>query len=274
MAAIPNPFLSGLLSALQRPVADATSDQYLRGILAREHITNGLLSPASKVYSLLAPLVRSWAGPHFALFSYSGSFAKGTANKTGTDLDFLISLRSSCAIPVKDICYSLKQRMLEEGYKATVQNVSVGTSVQGIDVDLVPARQQSPFTNDHTLFNKRSGTWRKTNVHKHVALVSSSGRLSEIRIVKLWRNQRGLDFPSFYLELAVMRGLRGHWYGSLSENVLAVLDYLATNFATDRFVDPANTANIISDDLNFAQKRRIQVAAQLSLQGAWSSIVR
>jgi hypothetical protein len=272
--AVPNAFMSGILAVLQRPTPNALSDQYLRAILAREYVDNGLLSPANAVYSTVAPIIQNWAGAHLSFLAFSGSYAKGTANKSGTDLDLLISLRDSCTVPLKEICSSLKSRMSEEGYAATVQNVSVGISVRGTKVDLVPARQQNPFTNDHSLYHKRTGTWRKTNVHKHVNLVSSCGWTPEIRLIKLWRDQKGLDFPSFYLELAVIRALRGVWYGTLSEHVLSILDYLAGNFVTDRFVDPANTANVISDDLTFAEKKRIQTAAQLSLRGDWSGIIR
>lgn len=215
-AAVPNPFMSGILAALQRPIPNGLSDQYLRAILAREYVNTGLLSPANRVYSTVRPIVQNWAGPHLSFLAFSGSYAKGTANKSGTDLDLLISLRESCATSLKDICYSLKARMSEEGYAATIQNVSVGITIAGTKVDLVPARQQHSLTNDHSLFHKRTASWRKTNIHKHISIVSSCGWIPEIRLIKLWRDQKGVDLPSFYLELAVIRALRNVWYGTLS----------------------------------------------------------
>jgi hypothetical protein len=273
-AAVPNSLITGILAALQRPTANTSSDQYLRGILARESVPNGLLAPASQAYATLAPIIRNWAGPHLSFLAYSGSYAKGTANRSGTDVDLLISLRSDCAVPLRQTCFSLRDRLKEEGFTATVQNVSVGTRVSSQNVDLVPARQQNPFTNDHSLFHKRTSSWRKTNVHTHVKLVSTCGRTSEIRLAKLWRNQKGLEFPSFYLELAVIRALRSEWYGTLSEHFLKVLDYFAGPFVTDRFIDPANGANILSDDLTYAEKLAIKRQAQASLLCSWAGIVR
>lgn len=272
--AVPNPFMAGILAALQRPTASADSDSYLRTILAREYVDAGPFSPANRVFSTIAPTLKHWAGVHLSFLAFSGSYAKGTANKSGTDFDLLISLRESCAIPLKGVCLGLIKRLREEGYAATLQNVSVGTTILGHKVDLVPARQQNSLTADHSLFHKRTDSWRKTNVSKHVALVSSSGRIPEIRLIKLWRDQRGLELPSFYLELAVIRALRSVWYGTLSENVLRVLDYLASDFIKDRFIDPANTNNVISDDLTATQKMRVRAAAQNSLRGSWTSVVR
>ncbi len=272
-AAIPNPFLTGLLAALRRPVAGASSDQYLRAILVQENVSAGILSPANQAYATLAPIIQHWAGTHLSLLAFSGSFAKGTANRSNSDLDLLISLRSDCSIPLEEICTSLRDRIMREGYPATLQNVSVGTTVWSQQVDLVPAHQRNTFTNDHSLFHKRTGTWRKTNFHRHVSLVSLCGRTNEIRLLKLWRDQKGLEFPSFYLELAVIRALRSVWYGSLSEHVLTVLDYLADGFALDRFEDPANGTNVISDDLSHFEKLAIKRQAQASLCGSWAGIV-
>jgi len=42
--------------------------------------------------------------------------------------------------------------------------------------------------------------------------------------------------------------------GSLSENVWHVLSYLRDSFANARLVAPANTNNIISDDLTAAER--------------------
>jgi len=91
--------------------------------------------------------------------------------------------------------------------------------------------------------------------------------------VKLWRNQKGLDFPSFYLELTVINALYGK-YGTLSGNVLNVFEYLRDTFQNARIVDPANTNNIISDDLTAAEKGKVKAAAEEALKATyWSQII-
>ncbi len=60
---------------------------------------------------------------------------------------------------------------------------------------------------------------------------------------------------------------------ALADNVRIVLQYLADTFVTARFVDPANTANILSDDLTVAQKLRVRAQAKRALEGSWTSFV-
>jgi hypothetical protein len=146
--------------------------------------------------------------------------------------------------------------------------------VDGFSVDLVPARRQDSLTNDHSLYRRKADSWTKTNVQKHINYVRGSNRLVETRLVKIWRNQKELEFPSLYLEMAVIEGLRFHVGATLSSRIVAVLTYLRDKLPTARFVDPANTNNIISDDLTQTERNAISVAAQRVLQGTWSDFVQ
>ena len=93
------------------------------------------------------------------------------------------------------------------------------------------------------------------------------------RILKLWRDQKHLDFPSFYLELTTINALSGA-RGTLSQNVWATLEYLRDKFSNARVVDPANTNNIISDDLSAAGKASIAAAARQAVNASdWNQIV-
>lgn len=120
--------------------------------------------------------------------------------------------------------------------------------------------------NDHSLWKDRSKTWTKTNIKTHIGLVSTSRRLEEIRAVKIWRNLHGLEFPSIYLELVVIEALRNARVGNVASNLSLVLEYLRDSFERVRFIDPANTNNIISDDLSLVQKQTIGRQAGISRQ--------
>jgi hypothetical protein len=106
----------------------------------------------------------------------------------------------------------------------------------------------------------------------HIAYVLQSNRLDEIRVIKLWRNQKNMDFPSFYLEMAVIEALK-YSRSTLSQNVVKALEYLRDTFITARFVDPANTNNIISDDLTMRERAMIASAASVALSKTWSDVV-
>ena len=124
------------------------------------------------------------------------------------------------------------------------------------------------------LYRKKANTWTKTNIQTHINLIRGSRRTEEIRVVKLWRDQWGLAFPSIYLELAALEALHGEPIGRLSENVTDVLRYLSARLTATRIVDPANTNNVISDDLSISGKQAIAAAAQRALNGSWESLVR
>lgn len=273
-AAATDPFITGLLAAmLQRPVASLESDHYLRKILHREAVFTGLLSPFGQASTILVPIIWRWGWPYVASVVPSGSIAKGTANRSDCDLDVLISLSSSCTTPLADICTSLRDALWYSKLPASIQNASVQTKIADLEIDLVPARQHLG-SRDHSIYNKRKASWRKTNVQMHAQIVSNCGCLDEIRLLKLWRNQWGLEFPSVFLELTVMRALRADWPGTLSGRFLAVLDFLASDIMNVKVVDPANASNVISDDLSLEEKAQIQNAARHCLTLGWTSLIR
>jgi len=248
-------------------------DEYLQQILARETVDTGPYSPVRTVQAQIQPMIREWAGSFLVGISPSGSFAKGTANKSGTDIDLFISLAQSTPETLKQIYESLLQTMTARSYSPKRQNVSINLSMNGYSIDLVPAKRQDVYSEDHSLYRRKADTWTKTNVTKHITYVRQAGRLNETRVVKLWRNQKGLDFPSFYLELTAINALSWQ-YGTLSNNVLQVFRYLRDTFANARVVDPANTNNIISDDLTAAEKAKVSAAADQALKATnWNQIV-
>ena len=164
--------------------------------------------------------------------------------------------------------------MTAKGYKPRPQNVSVNVTVAGHSVDLVPGKLQNLLCADHSLYRRKADTWTKTNVQTHIETVRNSNRLREIRIIKLWRNQKNLEFPSFYLELSVMRALEGESSYSVADNVQKVFKYLNESFLWARIIDPANTNNIISDDLTVAEKMKISTAAKAASEALyWRGIV-
>jgi hypothetical protein len=153
-------------------------------------------------------------------------------------------------------------------------------------VDLMPGKRQNALSDDHSLYRRKADTWAKTNVFTHARTVVGAGRGDEIRIVKLWRNQKGLDFPSFYLELSVIRALAAkplpgllsyNPVPTLSQRVIGVFDYLRDSFPAARIADPANCNNIISEDLTPQEKAKVSAAAKAARQAAassWEDIVR
>lgn len=141
-----------------------TADEYLLGILYREAVDTGLFSPVRNVQTALYPIIQRWAGNRLLSVHPSGSFMKGTANKSGTDIDLFISLSEQTTETLKDIHEKLFDTMKANGYTPTRQNVSINVRVRGYSVDLIPGKRQGASGNDHSLYRHRAGTWTKTNV--------------------------------------------------------------------------------------------------------------
>lgn len=247
-----------------------TPDEYVSQILAKHIVT----SQAESYFTTLEPYLRYWAGKHLSRMFISGSYAKGTAVKGGTDIDIFISMNPSYP-DLNSMFESLYQFSITQGWFPRKQNVSVGIQYLGAKIDLVPARIQEGYHNWHSLYRSKKMSWTQTNVDLHINLVGDSGRLNEIRALKIWRNSRNLDFPSFYLEMTVLEALKYSPTNECSNNILKALEYIANSFLTARVMDPSNTNNIISDDLGITEKMAIVYTAQNSLQArTWEEIIK
>jgi len=249
-------------------------DQYVHSVVARKaplFLGAGSLDP-------VANIIREWATQYLLEIKLSGSYVKGTAVAGSADADIFISLNQSVLCgrtPTLETLYnSLATYFRVKGYTVKLQNVSLGVEHAGIHVDLVPAVKHPGNTNDHSLYRRKKNSWTKTNIDKHIDHVKNSGRATEIRAAKIWRNLHNLDISSFYLELVVLEALKGKSLTAVADNFLSVLDYLKTTFVFATIIDPANSANKISDELSIAERQAIANKAKASrAQPNWGTII-
>jgi len=249
-----------------------TADQYLRSVLAKCQVN----AAGAKAVALqhIAPLVQRWAGQYLSSIDLSGSVAKGTANARANDMDLFIAMSSTTPGTLKDIYESLHNLAAQQPWSARRQNVSIGIQVAGYHFDLVPGRMQPGYQNWFSLWRNKAQTWTQTNITLQIQTVAQSGRTEEIRILKRWRTLAGLDFPSFILELAVLQALHGRRMGDLANNASAALEWLRDNMRTARLVDPANTNNVVTDDLTATERAAIATAAGVArAQPSYSNFV-
>ena len=147
-------------------------------------------------------------------------------------------------------------------------------TVNGTLGDLVPGRVQAGSQNYHSLYLRKRDSWTQTNVALHVDSVQGSRRLKEIRAIKIWRMLKGLEFPSLHLELFTIQAFSGRSYSTRAENVLHALRTIGSSLASTRIVDPANSTNVLSDDLTEAEKQAIASVATLSAaERSWGRII-
>jgi hypothetical protein len=251
-----------------------TPDQYVDQVLAKYAVPRGPLSPAEQLGAIVARPIRSWAGTQLNALEYSGSYAKETGVRGISDVDVFISLKADTTNALKEIYASLFGLAQSQGWLPRRQNVSIGVTINGAKCDLVPGRVQSGYQNYHSLYFSKKDTWTQTNVAMHIDIVRRSGRLREIRAIKIWRLLHRLDFPSLYLELFTIEALKGRSTTAVADNTLHVLRVIGSSLPWMRIVDPANSNNALSDELSAKEKQRIAGLASASThEQSWGRII-
>ncbi|MDP3029707.1 MAG: nucleotidyltransferase [Deltaproteobacteria bacterium] len=257
------------------------STMYLLQILQKYRARD--LTNYSAAISQLKSTLQTWASSCYIEIINSGSRAKGTAISLASDVDYLVSLASSCnenSGGLKSIYDSLYSKLSSNYQNVRKQNVSVRINLNGLEVDVTPARKQSGNTNNHNLYVSKFDTWKQTNIQKHITDISQSGRTNEIKLLKIWRELNKLDFPSIYLEYLVINNIllnKSKEVANLENNVWHAINELAKdngNPLSARIIDPANSSNILSDLLNQTEKNKIISAAKTaSRRSNWNQIV-
>lgn len=224
----------------------------------------------------------------------SGSYAKHTAINTKFDIDCCIPFRKK--EKDEDKGYSSLSDMFDDVYKylrneyteddddiekedVRKQKVSIGMKfdIDGDDfeMDVVPGRER-PNNNDYGNNNTdlslhihppnrskkekdENKTRVKTNIKKHVDLLSSSNRTHERKVAKLlkvWKTERknqngGKLIKSFMMELYTKEAFddadeipNGLW-----EKVKMVMNHIVDNITENDLLDPVNSSNVISDSM-------------------------
>ncbi len=251
------------------------NDQYITQIVA-QHTPNITYVVQNKIDEL-KPHIHAWANGHSYILKLSGSIAKGTAITGTTDIDIFISLDQSVSTcnTLENVYNTLRNRFNGAGYTAREQNVSVGIDHTGLKIDVVAGVKHHILGLDHSIWKRKAKTWTKTNIDAHINLVKNSGRVSDIKAIKIWRKLHNLDFPSFYLELSVIEALKGTGLigSSPANNFVKIMNYLVNDFENKVINDPSNQSNEVSGELTLAEKQKIKNLAQTTLAGNWNQAI-
>lgn len=255
-------------------VSNVSASQYLRDILDREVIGRAAVATLSPYGEKVVALCRAWGGTDILEVGLGGGYEKGLANRSGISTDYVVWFHTRSGRRIAELYESMFQSFDRLGLAPVRRHVTIALRVGDAVVDLLPVRRLSMLSDIHEIYSARRRVPITTNLTQHVLDSHAAGWQDEVRILKLWRDQNGLDFPSFYLELATVAALRRRPAGALADNVWAVLGFLERLLVPRAMLDPANAANIVSDELTSAQKRSIAAAATAARSGRpWSEIV-
>lgn len=250
------------------------SDKYLLEIVQKYKLPDEIDFYTSEyVVKPLKNIVSAWANQYLVDIKLSGSMAKGDATILSSDLDLFISLSSTTPCTLQEIYESLYDYVSTRGISSRKQNVSIGVTYKSKKIDLVPAKRWDSRSNDHSLYKRKQDSWTKTNIDVHINDVKRSSRVTEIIALKIWKELHKLEFPSIYLEKFVLDALSGRNRYDYANNFVYLLTDIADNFESRRVIDSANTANILSDDLTIAEKRKIAQQARIDLTKRWNQVI-
>lgn len=255
-----------------------TVDQYAASVVEKYVVVADTGSPSHRAADELIPLLKAWGKQYLLGITLTGAYAQGTAVSLSSHVDVSIALDAVPGMEMKGIFWSLFEYLSDHDLRPRTRNVGiqVARKIGGktVLVDLIPACRDRA-SSGNVLFNKKSGNEVRTDLAKHVHLITNSGRQQEICALKIWRERQGLDFPSLYLATTVLRALETERFGQLADNVVAVLRYIAGRFEQVAARDPANSENILSNDLKAADKQAIAKAARDAIYDEnWKKIVR
>jgi hypothetical protein len=249
----------------------SNTEQYVASIVEKYRVQVDTDSPAHCAADKILPLVKNWGKQYLLGLTLSGAYAKNTAVSLSSHVDVLVLLTPVPGMEMKNIFWNLCEYLTEQNLRPHTREVSVQIEHKGFRIDLIPACREH---NQTVLFNKKSGSSVATDVPQHVHLVSNSGRQQEICAMKIWRERSGLYFPSFCLELAVLRALADESFGHLAENIQTVLRFLSGRFDKALIRDPANADNVVSADLASEERGAIAEAARKALyEDNWKKLL-
>ena len=256
-----------------------TPTEYLRKILDGQTLDpNGqeLADLTKRGEDVVATLNREFAESDKAI-RYAGSHAKGSMIRESYDLDiacYFANEDTSAGETLEDIFNNVKAA-LEKDYRVRPKTSALrlrSNEKDSLDVDfhidVVPGRYSGPERSDAFLhLRSREKCRMKTNLDVHVQAIRWSGCLDEIRLMKLWNVQTGLQLKTFVLELATIKNLQASDAPTgLPERLRFVWEYLRDNSDTFTVEDPANpTGNDLCEYLDDQVRARIKKVASTTI---------
>lgn len=253
------------------------SNSYLNQLLEEQLLTEDELKELTNHRDEVEKCLRDDFGEE-PIIKYAGSRVKGTMIKESYDLDIVCYFPSDFEDTIKEIYESIKEKLAEKyAIEAKTSAIRIGKKSNGKNldyhIDVVPGKFQDDSDDVFLYVSSTEGERIQTNINKHFGYITNSGCQEIIKLVKLWKVRNGLQIRTFVLEMAVVEALNGFKNKSdLEAAFKKVLEFLRDEIETIQLVDPANTNNIVSNQLTSVDKSIISSTAQAAFNIIGESI--
>ncbi len=241
-----------------------TNDQYLRALLNAQTLADWELQGLRTQRGVIETQLTALSGN--PRFYYGGSYAKGTMIRDRYDLDIVVYWPTDCGFTVRGISDAVGTQLRKAYQYVNPKTVAWQIPFQGgFHIDVVPGRAQDATYYYATLYRRDNGSTLQTSLKRHIDTIKDSGRQDVIRLMKLWSHRRGVPMKTFILELMTVEGCKGTAAYDLEQQLARSLVYIRDNITTSRIADPANTNNILSDEISRTDKLAIQLLAKAAV---------
>jgi predicted nucleotidyltransferase len=197
----------------------------------------------------------------------NGSTQKGTAI-IGSDIDIILRFKKN-ATKIGEMPLVVEEFLTNEFndsklIKVRDQEYSYGLffKINGESkrIDIVPMREIENGYGDAYIFSKVSSSIKKTNSKRQNKILSFTEKQKKIiKLIKGLKMDNSLQIQSTLIEHMVLKAFEQEIIPhSLEKALLTVIDFIAKRIVSIRIVDPANTNNIISDNLSLQEKENIR----------------
>jgi hypothetical protein len=123
----------------------------------------------------------------------------------------------------------------------------------------------------HTLYQPEDGKILETSILLHTDDAQVAARAAETKLLKIWFDQQGIQWPAIYVDYLVPTKLLANIKpekDTLSLNFMHMIRQVAKrdfNPLLEEFEDPANNENLLSELMSDQDKRIAIKAAQRAL---------
>jgi hypothetical protein len=186
----------------------------------------------------------------------------------------LLLLSNTChrnAGGIRSCHESLHGYLIERYREVEKHRVSLRLRVNGMDIDITPARMKLGQPDLHTLYHAEDEKILETSILLHTDDAKAAARAAETKLLKIWFDQHEIKCPAIYVDYLVPT--------KLLANIKPEKDTLALNFMhmirqvakrdfnplLEDFEDPANNENLLSELMSDQDKRTAIKAAQQAL---------
>lgn len=247
-------------------------ETYLLDIID-QHRPRKLEGQSARVLRLESHL-QEWAADCFVDILESGSHARGTATATSSQIKLLLLLSNDChrnAGGIRSSFESLYGFLIERYRDVKKHRVSLRIRLNGMDIDVTPARMLPGHTEEHMLYQPEDSSVLQTSVIRHANDAIEAGRSNETRLLKIWFEQQDIVAPAIFVDYLVpeklLAGIKEE-KDNLPNNFMHMLRQLAKrdfNPLLEDMEDPANSENRLSALMAEEEKHKVIKAAQQAL---------